>query len=259
VFEFLGYGMEAFVFGYLGLTFFSYANFKISPDLFLIELAIILIGRFAGVFLTIGIFSLCCGWKHGISLKELVFIWYAGMIRGAIAFGLVLRIDKKFKNRDVIVTTSLALVIFTTIVFGSTVSLLSKCLFGGDEKDVEIIIDEDQLMRDDSQISPEQTPEKRVEITPESPTPNLNESEDKLNSQNLETLAPDDEQFHLSNLSGSSAGHHIHPNEMKQSMQIKFKATGLTKFLLRFDRFIMKPIFVYKYERKNAEQSDKLI
>jgi hypothetical protein len=47
------------------------------------------------------------------------------MIRGAIAFGLVLRIDGKiFKNRDVIVTTSLALVVFTTVVFGSTVSLL---------------------------------------------------------------------------------------------------------------------------------------
>lgn len=197
VFEFLGYGMEAFVFGYLGLTFFSYANFKISPDLILIELAIILIGRFMGVFLTIGIFSLCCGWKHGISLKELVFIWYAGMIRGAIAFGLVLRIDKKFKNRDVIVTTSLALVIFTTIVFGSTVSLLSKCLFSG-EKDVEIIVDEEQLMRDED--SPERlnepTPEKRVEITPDSPTPNLNGSDDKLNSQNLDTLAPDDEALH---------------------------------------------------------------
>ena len=71
----------------------------------------------------------CCGYKSGISLKELVFIWYAGMIRGAIAFGLVLRIDTDFKNRDVIVTTSLALVVFTTVIFGSTVGLLGKCLF----------------------------------------------------------------------------------------------------------------------------------
>jgi hypothetical protein len=28
-------------------------------------------------------------------VKEIIFIWYAGMIRGAIAFGLVLRIDAK--------------------------------------------------------------------------------------------------------------------------------------------------------------------
>jgi hypothetical protein len=46
------------------------------------------------------------------------------MIRGAIAFGLVLRIDKEYVNRGVIVTTSLMLVIFTTVVFGSTVGLL---------------------------------------------------------------------------------------------------------------------------------------
>ena len=52
------------------------------------------------------------------------------MIRGAIAFGLVLRIDgTKFSNRGVIVTTSLKLVIFTTVVFGSFLGMLQKCLF----------------------------------------------------------------------------------------------------------------------------------
>ena len=52
------------------------------------------------------------------------------MIRGAIAFGLVLRIDKQFENRDVIVTTSLSLVIFTTVFFGSVLGVLQKLLFG---------------------------------------------------------------------------------------------------------------------------------
>jgi len=52
------------------------------------------------------------------------------MIRGAIAFGLVLRIDgTKFSNRGVIVTTSLKLVIFTTVVFGSFLGMLQKGLF----------------------------------------------------------------------------------------------------------------------------------
>ena len=47
------------------------------------------------------------------------------MIRGAIAFGLVLRIDgKKFANRDIIVTTTLVLVIFTTVFMGSVLGLL---------------------------------------------------------------------------------------------------------------------------------------
>lgn len=139
VFEFLGYASEAFVFAYLGLTFFSYFELKWSPQLFVVELIVIVIGRFCGVFLTIGLFSCCCGYKSGMELKELLFIWYAGMIRGAIAFGLVLRIDdKQFKNRDVIVTTSLSLVVFTTIAFGSTVGLLSRCLFPEDNNDEEL-------------------------------------------------------------------------------------------------------------------------
>ena len=52
------------------------------------------------------------------------FIAYAGMIRGAVAFGLVLRIDKEVEHRSVIVTTSLVLVCLTTIILGSTVGLV---------------------------------------------------------------------------------------------------------------------------------------
>jgi hypothetical protein len=44
------------------------------------------------------------------------------MIRGAVAFGLVLRIDKAVVHRPVIVTTSLALVVLTTVFLGSTVA-----------------------------------------------------------------------------------------------------------------------------------------
>ena len=46
------------------------------------------------------------------------------MIRGAVAFGLVLQIDKNVENRSVIVTTSLGLVVITTVVMGSTVALV---------------------------------------------------------------------------------------------------------------------------------------
>jgi hypothetical protein len=47
-----------------------------------------------------------------------------------VAFGLVLRIDESVENRPVIVTTALTLVVFTTVVLGSTVSLVQKILFG---------------------------------------------------------------------------------------------------------------------------------
>lgn len=52
------------------------------------------------------------------------------MIRGAVAFGLVLRIEPTVENRSVIVTTSLALVVTTTVFLGSTVATVQKCLFG---------------------------------------------------------------------------------------------------------------------------------
>ncbi len=132
IFKFLGFLAECFVFSYLGLTFFSYKSYEWSSELILVEFCVILIGRFLGTFGLFGLLKLC-GYESQnakkITWKELGFIWYAGLIRGAIAFGLVLRIDNDVANRGVIVTTCLTLVVFTTIFFGSTVGLLGKCLF----------------------------------------------------------------------------------------------------------------------------------
>lgn len=65
-------------------------------------------------------------------MRELFFVWFGGLIRGAIAFGLVLRLESESgiakSHKDVIITTTLVLVIFTTIVFGSIMPLVSKCL-----------------------------------------------------------------------------------------------------------------------------------
>jgi NhaP-type Na+/H+ or K+/H+ antiporter len=75
------------------------------------------------------------GYDSKITLKELVFISYAGLIRGAVAFALVLQISDDVPNRPVIVTTSLSLVVFTTVIMGSTVSTLSKLLFKKENQD----------------------------------------------------------------------------------------------------------------------------
>jgi NhaP-type Na+/H+ or K+/H+ antiporter len=125
----IAYAVEAFVFGYLGITFFSFIHLDWSWQLFLGMLVICIVGRFIGTIGIIKIFELF-GYKSGIPLKDLIFISYAGIIRGAVAFGLVLRIDEEVKHRSVIVTTSLALVCFTTIFLGSTVATLQRLLFG---------------------------------------------------------------------------------------------------------------------------------
>ena len=133
IFRFLGCFAECFVFSYLGLTFFSYKSYQWSLDLIIVEFFVILIGRALGTFGLFGLLKLC-GYEREspkkITWKELTFIWYAGLIRGAIAFGLVLKIDPRHENRGVIVTTCLTLVVFTTVFFGSTVGLVAKCLFG---------------------------------------------------------------------------------------------------------------------------------
>lgn len=73
----------------------------------------------------------CLKSESDVGFRELVFICYGGMIRGAIAFGLVLKIPKNSKNPHIgiLTTTTLALVIITTVVFGSFMPIVQKCLF----------------------------------------------------------------------------------------------------------------------------------
>lgn len=76
--------------------------------------------------------------KQTIAFKELMFIGYGGMIRGAIAFALVMTIphvgDPNCKHPefcftpeeyDLAVSTTLALVIVTTLAFGTFMKAVS--------------------------------------------------------------------------------------------------------------------------------------
>ena len=106
----------------------------------MLELVVIIIGRALGTFGLFGLLKLFNYERDNpkkITWRELTFIWYAGLIRGAIAFGLVLRIDDSVPNRGVIVTTCLTLVVFSTIFFGSTVGVLGKCLFADKDEATE--------------------------------------------------------------------------------------------------------------------------
>jgi hypothetical protein len=145
------------------------------------------------------------------------------MIRGAIAFGLVLRIDKSFPNRDVIVTTCLSLVIVSTVVFGSTIGLISKCIFKN-SKEPETI-------------------------------------ETEFNKEPLLKVKTDDEKDdgYSSVYKSDTKTAYVdvqHPNlAKKQSSHKEPKLRGCAKYLNRFDEMIMKPIFIHKYERNMARQS----
>ena len=90
-------------------------------------LPIVLIGRFVGTMALVKLLD-CCKYNSGIKTSEVFFMGFAGLIRGAIAFGLVLRLDHSLPNRGLIVTTALTIVVFTTIFFGFFVGVISKCV-----------------------------------------------------------------------------------------------------------------------------------
>jgi len=127
-----GSAAESFVFAYIGLCTFTYTKSEKGPTAYpwsisfiCIMTAIIIVGRFIAVWTAHGIFKACCKMKD-VDVNELLFITYGGMIRGAIAFGLVLKIDDTevdgetvFRERGCVITTTLACVIITTVGFGT--------------------------------------------------------------------------------------------------------------------------------------------
>ena len=50
----------------------------------------------------------------------------AGLVRGTIAFALVLKLSHNEPNWGVIITTTLMIVVVTTLVFGSAMPFMSK-------------------------------------------------------------------------------------------------------------------------------------
>jgi NhaP-type Na+/H+ or K+/H+ antiporter len=90
-FAFLGHTAEAAVYSYVGISLFTSIGGWWSISWIVCQFFIIVVGRIIGVFLTFYLFLLCFK-KRTISRNELVFICYGGMIRGAIAYALVLEL-----------------------------------------------------------------------------------------------------------------------------------------------------------------------
>ena len=126
----IGFALEAFVFAYLGISFFSLSSLDWSPHFIIVEFFICIIARLGGTVLLLYMTAICKH-KRKVSFRQLLFISYAGMIRGAIAFGLVLKLNKELvseSNLGVIKTTALTLVVGTTLLYGSTMSIFQRIL-----------------------------------------------------------------------------------------------------------------------------------
>ena len=71
--------------------------------------------------------------EHKITKKMQFIMWFSGL-RGAIAFALSLNLEIEKEVRHVIVTTTLILVLFTTMVLGGGTMPLIKFLNSSDRK-----------------------------------------------------------------------------------------------------------------------------
>ena len=111
---------EAFVFVYLGLTAVHYFQVAFSWSFMLFELCVVICGRFVSVFGICILMDLFRVSNFKLSFVERGICSCSGTIRGAIAFGLSISIVSKSElNRDILLSTTLSLVFFSTIVFGA--------------------------------------------------------------------------------------------------------------------------------------------
>jgi NhaP-type Na+/H+ or K+/H+ antiporter len=149
--SFMGTAAEAGVYSYIGIALYSQIPSWWSWSLISLQFLIIIFGRILAVFGTFYLFRLCFK-SRNINFRELCFITYAGMIRGAIAFALVLRIPVEGsescsstspsecllgQNYDVLVSTTLVLVMLTTLIFGTFMGKVQQLLVPSTKEDRE--------------------------------------------------------------------------------------------------------------------------
>lgn len=154
VVSFMGTTAEAAVYSYVGIALLNAIPEWWSFTFIFAQLAMIIVGRIIAVFGVFYAFRCCCA-SRSINIMELLFITYAGMIRGAIAFALVLTLPYQnesgtscsdstilpiskcftYENYQMLVNTTLILVVLTTFIFGTFMGAVQKWLVSPSEED----------------------------------------------------------------------------------------------------------------------------
>jgi len=92
VFHIVGEIIEAFIFVYIGLCTYEYYQ-HFTGYFFMLESSLmVMFARFSGIVLFPGLLKLVMK-RFKLRWMELVTIWFAGSIRGAIAFALILTVE----------------------------------------------------------------------------------------------------------------------------------------------------------------------
>lgn len=98
------------------------------------------IARFAAIFLLSGLFYVFMRRKWDVNIFELAIVWFAGIIRGSVAFALILTIGSPHDTPDeqkevqIIKGGVLVMVFLTTIILGGVMPSFVSCSLSKAEK-----------------------------------------------------------------------------------------------------------------------------
>lgn len=115
LFKAIAFCTETFVFVYIGINVFGVYSFKNEWDPLLILFSLMGLGvsRACNIFPLSFIANLKR--KSKITFKMQIMLWFSGL-RGAVAFALALNV--RTSHRSQVITTTLFLVLFTTLILG---------------------------------------------------------------------------------------------------------------------------------------------
>ncbi|XP_073825942.1 na[+]/H[+] hydrogen exchanger 1 [Musca autumnalis] len=127
----LAFIAETCVFAYLGLAIFSFKH-QVELSFVIWSIVLCLIGRACNIFPLAYLVNKFR--EHKITNKMQFIMWFSGL-RGAISYALSLHLDlSSDETRHVIITTTLIIVLFTTLVFGGSTMPLLKYLKPGKKR-----------------------------------------------------------------------------------------------------------------------------
>eukprot|EP00658_Telonema_sp_P-2_P070129 TRINITY_DN59738_c0_g1_i1.p1 TRINITY_DN59738_c0_g1~~TRINITY_DN59738_c0_g1_i1.p1 ORF type:complete len:493 (-),score=131.77 TRINITY_DN59738_c0_g1_i1:283-1761(-) len=132
----LAFLCENFVFVYLGLSLFTF-QLEWRPGFIAVALVLCLLGRALHVFTLSWAANRFRPTNRQITPAMQVMLWFAGL-RGAIAFALALNMSST-PNKNVVVTTTLFIVLVSTLVLGAAVEPLLHS-FQLTQRDVEVVV-----------------------------------------------------------------------------------------------------------------------
>ena len=160
------------------------------------------------------------------------------MIRGAIAFGLVLKLDDNLDEKEVITTTALSLVIFTTLLFGSAMPLVQKCLVPPKEQEKYEYEEVDGVAeaREGTKINTSEE-----------------EHEEFLHPNMRKDSQATADNFMTKGANGDRLTHSQYVKERKK------RFNSCASCLKRFDDLIMKPIMIYRYDQELIKKKDEFL